>query len=133
MNQIGDPDERDTAQRLVQLQVNLAVMQGHYEDAVRPHFRGRARAAQYTAIRDIPFLLREIERLRTLLNESRIRYASLRAAALAIMAAHNDYQTDPSPTCARPGQQTTGGVGADASTHEQQAANPETGLGDRTG
>jgi hypothetical protein len=95
MNQISDPDERDTVQRPVQLQVNLAVVQGHYEDALRQHFRDRARAAQYTAIRDIPFLLREIEQLRTLLTESRIRYASLRAAALATMAAHNDYQTDP--------------------------------------
>lgn len=95
MNQISDPDERDTAQRPLQLQVNLAVVQGHYEDALRQHFRDRARAAQYTAIRDIPFLLREIEQLRTLLTESRIRYASLRSAALATMAAHNDYQTDP--------------------------------------
>ena len=95
MNQISDPDKRDTTQRRVQLHVNLAVVQGHYEDAVRLHFRGRARAAQYTAIRDIPSLLREIEQLRTLLTESQIRYANLRAAALATMAAHDDYQTDP--------------------------------------
>lgn len=79
----------------VQLQVNLAVVQGHYEDALRLHFRGRARAAQFTAIRDIPFLLSEIERLYTLLTETRVRHASLRAAALAAMSAHDAHETDP--------------------------------------
>ena len=46
--------------RPVQLQVNLAIVHGHYQDAVRLHFRSRARAAQYAAIRDIPSLLTEI-------------------------------------------------------------------------
>ena len=79
----------------VQLQVNLAVVQGHYEDAIRLHFRSRGRAAQYTAIRDIPFLLSEIERLRTLLTETLIRLANLRAAALATMSAYDDHEIDP--------------------------------------
>jgi hypothetical protein len=81
--------------RPVQLQVNLAVVQGHYEAAVRLHFRSRSRAAQYAAIRDIPFLLSEIERLFTLLAEVRIRHANLRAAALATMSAFDAYETDP--------------------------------------
>ena len=40
--------------RAAQLQVNLAVVQAHYEDAARLHFRSRARAAQYAAIRRHP-------------------------------------------------------------------------------
>jgi hypothetical protein len=81
--------------RPVQLQVNLAVVQGHYEDAVRLHFRSRGRAAQYTAIQDIPFLLDEIERLCTLLTETRIRLANLRAAVLATMSAYEAHEMDP--------------------------------------
>ena len=79
----------------VPLQVNLAVVQGHYEDAARLHLRSRARAAQYAAIRDIPILISEIERLWTLLIQAQIRHANLRAAALATMAAHDAYETDP--------------------------------------
>jgi hypothetical protein len=78
-----------------QLQVNLAVVQSHYGDAMRLHFRSRARAAQYAAIRDIPFLISEIERLWTLLTEARIRHANLRAAALATMSAYDAHETDP--------------------------------------
>jgi len=81
--------------RRAQLHVNLAVVQGHYEDAVRLHFRSRARAAQYAAIRDIPFLLSEIERLWTLLTEAQIRYANLRAAVLATMSAYDAHETNP--------------------------------------
>jgi hypothetical protein len=81
--------------RPAQLQVNLAIVQAHYEDAVRLHFRNRARAAQYAAIRDIPFLVSEIERLWTLLAEARIRHANLRAAALATMYAYDAHETDP--------------------------------------
>ena len=57
----------------IQLHVNLAIARGHYADAVRPHLRGRARAAQYAAVRDIPGLIGEIERLWALLAEARIR------------------------------------------------------------
>jgi hypothetical protein len=81
--------------RAVQLQVNPAIVQGHYEDALRLHFRSRSRAAQYAAIRDIPFLLSEIERLWTLLTEALIRHANLRAAALATMSAYDAHETDP--------------------------------------
>lgn len=79
----------------VQLQVNLAVVEGHYKDALRLHFRSRARAAQYAAIRDIPLLLNEIERLWTHLTETRIRHANLRAAALATMSAYDAHEIDP--------------------------------------
>jgi hypothetical protein len=79
----------------IQLQVNLAVVQGHYQDAVRLHFRSRARASQYTAIRDIPLLISEIERLWTLLTESLVGYANLRAAVLATMTAYEAHQADP--------------------------------------
>ena len=81
--------------RADQLQVNLDIVEGHYRDALRLHFRGRARAAQYAAIRDIPFLLSEIERLWTLLTEVRIRHANLRAAALATMSAYDAHENDP--------------------------------------
>jgi len=80
----------------VQLQVNLAVVRGHYADALRPHFRGQARAAQYRALRDIPFLINEIERLRALLDQTLIHYANLRAAALTAIIAHDAYEPDPS-------------------------------------
>jgi hypothetical protein len=79
----------------VQLQVNLIIVQGHYENAVRLHFWHGARAAQYVAIRDIPFLISEIERLWELLVEAKLRYANLQAAALATMTAYDAYQTDP--------------------------------------
>ena len=80
----------------VQLQVNLAVVRGHYADALRPHFRGQARAAQYRALRDIPFLIDEIGRLWALLEEALVRYANLRAAAVTAMIAHDAYEPDPS-------------------------------------
>ena len=81
--------------RPVQLQVNLAVVDAHYQDALRPHLRSRARATYYTAIRDIPYLLDEIERLWTLLTEAQIRHANLRAAALATMSAYDAHEIDP--------------------------------------
>jgi hypothetical protein len=81
--------------RAVELQVNLAVVESHYRDALRPHFPDRARAARYAAIRDIPYLLNEIERLWTLLTETQIRYANLRAAALASMSAYDAREMDP--------------------------------------
>jgi hypothetical protein len=84
------PGSRD-----VELQVNLAVVEGHYRDALRPHFPDRSRAAQYAAIRDIPSLLDEIERLWTLLTETRIRHANLRAAALATISSHDADEMDP--------------------------------------
>ena len=80
----------------VQLQVNLAVVRGHYADALRLHFPRQTRAAQYRAIRDIPFLINEIERLWALLDEALVRYANLRAAALSAMIAHHAYEPDPS-------------------------------------
>jgi hypothetical protein len=81
--------------RPVDLQINLTVVEGHYNDALRPHTLGRARAAYYAAIRDIPCLLDEIERLWTLLTETQIRHANLRAAALATMSAYDGHEIDP--------------------------------------
>jgi hypothetical protein len=81
--------------RAVELQINLAVVEGHYRNALRPHLWGRARAAHYAAIRDIPCLLNEIERLWMLLAEARIRHADLRAAALATISAYDAHELDP--------------------------------------
>jgi hypothetical protein len=77
----------------IQLQVNLAVARGHYADAVRPHLLRGARAAQFAAVRDIPDLIREIERLRALVIDAWIRNADLRAA-LATMAAREAVTAD---------------------------------------
>jgi hypothetical protein len=77
------------------LQINLAVVRGHYADATRPHIPARARAAQFAAIRDIPPLIHEIERFWTLASEAQVRYANLRAAALATIAAHDAGDPDP--------------------------------------
>jgi hypothetical protein len=77
------------------LRVNLAVIRGHYADAARLHFRSRARAAQFAAIRDIPFLISEIERLFDLLAESFIRHANIRDAALATLTANEVGEADP--------------------------------------
>jgi hypothetical protein len=79
----------------VELRVNLAVVRGHYNDAARLHFRSRSRAAQFAAIRDIPILISEIERLLDLLIESLVRYASIRDAALATITANEFGETDP--------------------------------------
>lgn len=78
-----------------QLKVNLAVVWAHYDNAARSHFRSRVRAAQFAAIRDIPILVDEIERLFDLLAESLIRYADLRHAAVATIAATEVGEIDP--------------------------------------
>jgi hypothetical protein len=79
----------------VQLQVNLAVVRGHYADALQRHFRGRALASQYRAIRDIPCLVGEVERLWTLVNDVMFRYVSLRSAAVTAMIAYDTSEADP--------------------------------------
>jgi hypothetical protein len=59
------------------------------------HFRSRARAAQFVAIRDIPILISEIERLLDLLAEVLVRHTNLRDAALATMTAYETGEADP--------------------------------------
>lgn len=53
------------------LRVNLSVVRGHYDDANRLHVPARRRAAMYAAVRDIPVLVAEVERLWALACESR--------------------------------------------------------------
>ena len=79
----------------VQLRVNLEIVRGHYNDAARMHFRSRARAAQFAAIRDIPILISEIERLSDLLAEVLVRHTNLRDAALATMTAYEAGEARP--------------------------------------
>ena len=48
------------------LQVNLSIVRGHYAYAMRRHTPRARRYAHYVAIRDIPALVAEVERLWTL-------------------------------------------------------------------
>jgi hypothetical protein len=79
----------------VQLQVNLAVVRGHYADALKRHFRRRALASQYRAIRAIPLLVSEVERLWALVDEAMFRYANLRAATVTALIAYDTSEADP--------------------------------------
>lgn len=80
---------------LPRLQVNLAVVRGHYDYALRRHTRRARSYAQYVAVRDIPALVTEIERLWALACDTSQRYADLRAAALACIAATDASEPDP--------------------------------------
>jgi hypothetical protein len=51
--------------------------------------------ALWTALADVPVLLAEIERLRSLLWLARIRHANFHAAARAAVAAGHDGEPDP--------------------------------------
>jgi hypothetical protein len=81
--------------RLPRLRVNLSVVRGHYADANRPHAPVRRRDALNAAVRDIPVLIVEIERLWALACDAYQRYANLRAAALASVAAFDADEHDP--------------------------------------
>jgi hypothetical protein len=76
------------------LHVNLSTVRGHYADAQRQGLRVRGYVA-YVAIRDIPALVAEVERLWTLLSDAQPRYAGLHAAALACIAAADAGEPDP--------------------------------------
>jgi hypothetical protein len=77
------------------LHVNLSIVRGHYDYALRRHTSRARRYAHYLAIRDIPDLVAEVERLWRLACDASQGYADLRAAALASIAA---YQADePNP------------------------------------
>ena len=77
------------------LQVNLSVVRGHYADATRRLAPRARRYSHYAAIRDIPALVAEIERLWTLVCDASQRDADLRAAALACIAASEAGEPDP--------------------------------------
>jgi hypothetical protein len=68
-------------------------------DAVRTHLHdARARrvpVALWIAIADVPVLIAEIDRLRSLLALARAQYADLLAAARATIAAQRDGEADP--------------------------------------
>jgi hypothetical protein len=81
--------------RLPRMRVNLSVVRGHYAYASRPHTPTARRAAYHVAIRDIPALLAEIERLWALACDRHQRYTDLRAAALATIAAADAEEPDP--------------------------------------
>jgi hypothetical protein len=75
--------------------VNLSAIRGHYTRATRCHTPTGRRAALPPAIRDIPLLIAEIERLWELACDRHQRYADLRAAALATIAATQTDEPDP--------------------------------------
>jgi hypothetical protein len=79
----------------LQLRVNLDIVRGHFNRAARRHSPSRAGAAQFAAIRDIPVLIDEIERLADLLAEALIRHSDLRDAALATMTAYEADEANP--------------------------------------
>jgi len=80
--------------RPLRLQVNLSVVRGHYADARRQGLRVRGYTA-YAAIRDIPALVAEIERLWSLTCDLQHRYADLRAAAVSCIVAAEAGEHDP--------------------------------------
>jgi hypothetical protein len=67
-------------------------------DAVRTHLHdaraARVPVALWIAIADVPVLMAEVERLRSLLALARAQYADLLAAARATIAAQRDAETD---------------------------------------
>jgi hypothetical protein len=79
---------------LPRLQVNLSIVRGHHAEAMRHGLRARGYSA-YAAIRDIPALVTEVERLWALACITQSRYADLRAAALACIAASEADEPDP--------------------------------------
>jgi hypothetical protein len=68
-------------------------------DAARAHYYTAAESRTpldlWLAVADIPVLLAEIRRARSLVTVGRARYADLLAAARATLAAHRDGEADP--------------------------------------
>lgn len=68
-------------------------------DVVRTHHRvamqSRTAVALWVAVADIPVLLAEIDRTRSMLAFSRAKYADLLAAARATLAADRDGESEP--------------------------------------
>jgi hypothetical protein len=80
---------------LPRLRVNLSVVCGHYADTNRRHTPSRRRDAMYTAVRDIPILVAEVERLWRFACDRQRRYLHLRAVALASITADDAGSPDP--------------------------------------
>jgi hypothetical protein len=81
--------------RLPRLEVNLSIVRSHYDYALRRHTPRARRFAHWVAIRDIPVLVAEIERLWEVACEASQRYSDLRAAGLACIAASEAGEPDP--------------------------------------
>ncbi|GAA0335869.1 hypothetical protein NE235_14995 [Actinoallomurus spadix] len=68
-------------------------------NAVRTHLHearsARVPVALWVAVADLPMLIAEVERLRSLLALARAQYAGLLAAARATVAAERDGEDDP--------------------------------------
>lgn len=71
--------------------VDLEAARTHHHTATTT----RTPAALWTAVADLPVLLAEIDRCRTLLALTRAEYANLLAAARATIAAYRDGEADP--------------------------------------
>jgi hypothetical protein len=82
-------------EHLPRLRVNLSIVRDHYADAQRHHTPRARRYIEYVAIRDVPALVAEVERLWALACDAHQRHADLRAAALACIAASEAGEPDP--------------------------------------
>lgn len=71
--------------------VDLEEVRGHYRAATHT----RTPVALWIAVADIPVLLTEINRVRSMHALTRAQYADLLAAARATLAAHRDGEADP--------------------------------------
>jgi hypothetical protein len=71
--------------------VDLDTARGHHQRAARL----RTRAALWATAADVPILIAEIDRLRSLLALSRVYSANLLAAARATLAAERDGEQEP--------------------------------------
>jgi hypothetical protein len=81
--------------RMPRLRVKLSVVRGHYANANHPDSAVHHIDAMNAAMRDIPALVMEIERLWAIACLAHQRYANLRAAALACVAAYETDEPDP--------------------------------------
>jgi hypothetical protein len=80
---------------LPRITVNLSAVRSHYTRATRCHTPAGRPVAVPPGVRDIPLLIAEIERLWELACDLHQRYADLRAAALATIAATETGEPDP--------------------------------------
>jgi hypothetical protein len=71
--------------------VDLEEVRGHYRAATT----ARTPVALWVAVADVPVLLTEIGRVRTMHALTRAQHADLLAAARATLAAHRDGEADP--------------------------------------
>jgi len=84
------PDEFAFAVRL-----DLDAIRSRYRRAVNSATPGRLSVALLASAADVPLLLSEVDRLSTLLVDTRLEHANLRAAAHAALSAARDGEPDP--------------------------------------